>query len=109
MSGYNTGNCESVFQAIHQACLDISQYIRNYNSSEGLGEKVGSQNESQDDVKDLDIRSQEIIIERLIECPYVVGYASEELPDVVWTNKDSDGFFVVFDPLDGSSNIDVRN
>ena len=108
MSGFNTGNCESVFQAIHQACLDISQYIRNYNSSEGLGEKVGSQNTSQDDVKDLDIRSQEIIIERLMECPYVVGYASEELPDVVWINKDSDGFFVVFDPLDGSSNIDVN-
>ena len=108
MSSFNTDRCESVFQAIHQACLDISQYIRNYNSSGGLGEKVGSQNASQDDVKDLDIRSQEIIIERLMECPYVVGYASEELPDVVWTNKDSDGFFVVFDPLDGSSNIDVN-
>ena len=55
MSNFNTSNCESVFQAIHQACLDISQYIRNYNSSEGLGVKVGSQNASQDEVKDLDI------------------------------------------------------
>ena len=96
-----------VLEIFKKACSEIAVLIRNNNSTElGIGNK-GS-NQSGDTVKKLDMVCQDIISKKLIECDLVRGYASEEEKEVYWTSHRTAPFFVTFDPLDGSSNIEVN-
>merc|ERR1711879_674970 len=69
-----------------------------------MGEQENVQGECQ---KKLDIISNDLIKDCLADIPSVRGMASEEEPDPVPANADGK-FLVLFDPLDGSSNIDVN-
>ena len=59
--------------------------------------------------KKLDVRSNEIFIEFLSQVDSVIALVSEEneFPILVDKNRD-EGYVIFFDPLDGSSNIDVN-
>jgi fructose-1,6-bisphosphatase I len=57
--------------------------------------------------KKLDILSNQLLKDLLAEDDSVMALASEEEDDVVGVNPDGQ-FLVAFDPLDGSSNIDVN-
>lgn len=70
----------------------------------GSAEQENVQGECQ---KKLDVISNDLIKECLAGIPSVKGMASEEEPDPVPANTDG-RFLVLFDPLDGSSNIDVN-
>ncbi len=70
----------------------------------GSAEQENVQGETQ---KKLDVISNDLLKERLAECSYVAGIASEEEDLPVPANKDGE-FLVIFDPLDGSSNIDIN-
>jgi fructose-1,6-bisphosphatase I len=70
----------------------------------GAAGQVNVQDEEQ---KKLDIITNDILRDALKACPAVAGLASEELEEIETTGRVG-GFLVTFDPLDGSSNIDVN-
>ncbi len=70
----------------------------------GSAEQENVQGETQ---KKLDVISNDLLKDILKACPVVAGIASEEEDLPVPANKDGE-FLVIFDPLDGSSNIDIN-
>jgi fructose-1,6-bisphosphatase I len=72
---------------------------------------AGNENESGDIVQKLDIYANEKIIDCLKNSGDCCGIASEENEEIIplkgVASKDSK-YVVLFDPLDGSSNIDVN-
>ena len=61
-------------------------------------------------VQKLDVYANDLLIERLRSSGCVCGMASEETEEVVAPSAagENAAYFVYFDPLDGSSNIDVN-
>lgn len=57
--------------------------------------------------KNLDVISNQLLKDLLLACPHVRALASEEEDTVVAGNTHGE-FIIVFDPLDGSSNIDIN-
>ncbi|HEX5455782.1 MAG TPA: hypothetical protein VFW77_00250, partial [Candidatus Saccharimonadales bacterium] len=75
----------------------------------GLHGAAGGQNVHDEEVQKLDERSNMIMKEILADNEYVVAIASEEEADVVDVSAGKlRGYLAAFDPLDGSSNIDVN-
>ncbi|MDO6681624.1 MULTISPECIES: class 1 fructose-bisphosphatase [unclassified Oceanobacter] len=70
----------------------------------GSAEQENVQGECQ---KKLDVIANDLLKDSLAEVPAVRGIASEEEPDPVACNDDG-SYLVLFDPLDGSSNIDIN-
>ena len=73
----------------------------------GVLGNLSSQNVQGETQKKLDVLSDEILIETFRSGNLVAGIASEE-NDAPITNKSGGPFLSLFDPLDGSSNIDVN-
>ncbi len=74
----------------------------------GKGRKVNVQGERQ---MKLDVLAHETMMSTLRTLPYVVGLASEEKEEAVILTKqprDMQSYCILFDPLDGSSNIDAN-
>jgi len=88
------------------ACADISALVRlgMLDEHRGLAGGVNVQDEAQ---QKLDVISDELIAKALDDCDAVSGYASEEREHSHTTGR-TGGVLVLFDPLDGSSNIDVN-
>lgn len=57
--------------------------------------------------KNLDVISNQLLKDLLLACPQVRALASEEEDTVVAGNANGE-FIIAFDPLDGSSNIDIN-
>ncbi|WP_227431111.1 class 1 fructose-bisphosphatase [Psychrobacter sp. I-STPA6b] len=71
-----------------------------------LGE-AGNQNVQGEDQKKLDVIANNLLLDALTQCTHCAGVASEELDDATPANQ-SGNLLVLFDPLDGSSNIDIN-
>ena len=70
---------------------------------------AGDQNASGDDQKKLDVLSNDIFVNALINSGACAVLVSEENDEPIIVPKDKQGrFCVAFDPLDGSSNIDCN-
>lgn len=70
---------------------------------------TGSENVHSEEVQKLDETSNEIVKEVLADNEYVLALASEEEENVVdCSESKKTGFIAAFDPLDGSSNIDIN-
>lgn len=70
---------------------------------------VGEKNVHDDDVQKLDHAANDICKSVLADNQHIIGLASEEEESVVETGDGKlSGFIVAFDPLDGSSNIDIN-
>jgi len=70
---------------------------------------TGSSNSTGDEVKKLDEYANEQFVSALRVSGQCCGVASEELEDfIAFENSQSAKYVVAFDPLDGSSNIDVN-
>jgi len=75
----------------------------------GLHGAVGTENIQGEEVQILDERSNDALKSALAENDYVLVIASEEEADIVDCSADkAQGYGVAYDPLDGSSNIDVN-
>ncbi|OSI11801.1 class 1 fructose-bisphosphatase [Neisseria canis] len=96
----------SVLESTVAACVEISGKVRQGALAGVLGE-AGSGNVQGEDQKKLDVIANTILIENLKANPAVAGLASEEEDTFVACNENG-GYLVLFDPLDGSSNIDVN-
>ncbi|MBD3755041.1 MAG: class 1 fructose-bisphosphatase [Gammaproteobacteria bacterium] len=97
---------ELVIDHIMIACKDIAYKL-------GQGELAGilgateDQNVQGETQKKLDVISNDLLKDILVSNPYVRGIASEEENYTVAGNANGK-YLVTFDPLDGSSNIDVN-
>jgi fructose-1,6-bisphosphatase I len=101
---------ESILDTFKIACIEISDLMRNSDPFK-LSEITDNHNESGDDVKSLDILSNDILKTHLSNNEFVSVIGSEEEEDLCFTKyNDKDNYdnkyMVCFDPLDGSSNID---
>ena len=99
-------NLQSTLNAIVNACIDISAKVRLGALAGVLGE-AGSGNIQGENQKKLDVIANQILIDALQKTPAVAGLASEEEDSFVEANENGE-YLVLFDPLDGSSNIDVN-
>jgi fructose-1,6-bisphosphatase I len=91
---------------IASICADISGQIR-LGALAGIHGEAGTGNVQGEQQKKLDIVSNELFVRGLSQSGVVCGLASEEMEHVV----DVPGgarLLTAFDPLDGSSNIDVN-
>lgn len=88
------------------ACKEIALQLREGALAGILGttEDTNVQGETQ---KKMDVISNDVLKKVLLDNPLVRGLASEEEDDPVFGNPQG-RFLVTFDPLDGSSNIDIN-
>ncbi|MDO9433622.1 MAG: class 1 fructose-bisphosphatase [Phenylobacterium sp.] len=91
---------------IGRACVEISRAVQLGAVGDHLG-AAGATNVQDEEQKKLDVLADDILGQVLERCASVAGYASEEREHVELTGR-SGGVLVLFDPLDGSSNIDVN-
>ncbi|WP_151703894.1 class 1 fructose-bisphosphatase [Nitrincola alkalilacustris] len=89
------------------ACKEIALQLREGELSGVLGvtDNTNIQGETQ---KKLDVIANEVLKKVLLLNPLVRGIASEEEDDPVFSEHKEGRFLVTFDPLDGSSNIDIN-
>jgi fructose-1,6-bisphosphatase I len=96
-----------IVKLLEKGFIEISELIRNKNSL-SLSNLTSSNNHSGDDVKQLDLLSNSILKDILLDCSSVRKIGSEE-EDTLYDTKYKDApYLVCYDPLDGSSNIDVN-
>jgi fructose-1,6-bisphosphatase I len=102
---------KSVVAAVAKVCAEISKVVASGAISGSLG-AAGHVNVQDEEQKKLDVITNDMMREALSACAAVAGLASEELDTIETTGRqfgpDGGGFLVTFDPLDGSSNIDVN-
>ena len=84
----------------------ISQLLRKGALADILGE-AGNQNVQGEEQKKLDVLTNDLLLDALAKNAHCAGVASEELDDATPANADG-SLLVLFDPLDGSSNIDIN-
>lgn len=84
----------------------ISQLLRKGALADILGE-AGNQNIQGEDQKKLDVLANDLLLDALAKNTHCAGVASEELDNATPANADG-SLLVLFDPLDGSSNIDIN-
>lgn len=96
-----------VLQILEKGFIEIANLIRNQNSLV-LSNQQSSSNQSGDDVKKLDILANDLLKDLLQTCPQVRTIGSEEEDTLIYTPHTEAPYLVCFDPLDGSSNIDVN-
>jgi fructose-1,6-bisphosphatase len=100
------------------ACIDVSQELQSLpiqkyvQKSEDKEIKVNIQGEKQ---KEMDVISNEIFIDRIRDTVVVMASEEEEyvIKGELWDDfhaekNDYIGYEIAFDPLDGSSNLDVN-
>jgi fructose-1,6-bisphosphatase I len=95
-----------VIETIMDASKEIAFRVRQGALAGVLGSSQDEniQGETQ---KHLDIIANQLLKDLLFACPPVTALASEEEDTVVAANSDGK-YLVAFDPLDGSSNIDIN-
>ena len=97
-----------VMNAMQLACKLIVRAVRKAGVANLYG-LAGSANASGDDVKKLDVLSNDIMINALINSGMCALLVSEEEEEPIVVPLDKRGkYCVAFDPLDGSSNIDCN-
>jgi fructose-1,6-bisphosphatase I len=91
-----------------RTCCEISEVVAGGALAGALGAS-GAVNVQDEEQKKLDVMTNDMLTLALSESPFVAGVASEEMDVVQPTaNAPAKGYLVLFDPLDGSSNIDIN-
>ncbi|WP_313574866.1 class 1 fructose-bisphosphatase [Brevundimonas sp.] len=89
------------------ACVEIRQVVAGGALVGALGAS-GAVNVQDEEQKKLDVIANDILTEALLANPAVAGVASEEMDAVQPATNPTGEYLVLFDPLDGSSNIDIN-
>ena len=94
---------------VAQTCKRISAAVSQGDLA-GIMGSAGSENVQGEDQKKLDIISNEMIISGNYWTGALSGMASEEMDDILPIHHENatGNYLLLFDPLDGSSNIDVN-
>lgn len=95
-----------IIDGLMVACKDITHQLH-LGALAGILGSAEQENVQGECQKKLDVISNDMIKDTLAKIPSVKGIASEEEDEPVACNADGE-YLVLFDPLDGSSNIDVN-
>jgi fructose-1,6-bisphosphatase I/sedoheptulose-1,7-bisphosphatase len=104
-----TGEFNDLILAVAQACKAIARAVA-HGALTGVGENAGGVNVHGEEQKELDLIANDIFL-RTLEWPGVLaGLASEEMeePWSIPAEYPRGKYLLVFDPLDGSSNVAVN-
>ncbi|MFZ9264793.1 MAG: class 1 fructose-bisphosphatase, partial [Polynucleobacter sp.] len=96
----------SLLVSVANACKLIAKQVEQ-GALAGIIGSAGSGNVQGETQQKLDIISNDILLEACGKDATLAGMASEEMETIFPANK-SGSFLLLFDPLDGSSNIDVN-
>lgn len=106
----NSSSCsdslQQLLQTIAATCIDISSQLK-LGALAGVLGMAGNENVQGEEQKKLDVISNDMLKQALQSLTSVRGLASEEEDDIVPVHADGE-YLVAFDPLDGSSNIDIN-
>lgn len=105
-SNGTTDTLQRVIHTVTEACIDIA-YTVSKGALAGILGAADNINVQGEDQKKLDVLSNTILKEALIAINDVRAIASEEEETAV-EGCSRGGYVVAFDPLDGSSNIDIN-
>lgn len=98
-----------LLEDIATACRIISNHVRSgaFSNNLGAAESTNIQGETQ---KQLDLIANDEFVRHCSNCSRVAALVSEEVDEVYWLKEDPKpgDYLVYFDPLDGSSNLDVN-
>jgi len=95
-----------VITTVTEVGKTISGLLKKGALADILGE-AGNQNVQGEEQKKLDVLANDLLLDALAKNTHCAGVASEELDDATPANADG-SLLVLFDPLDGSSNIDIN-
>ncbi len=103
-----TGEFTLLLSHIALAAKVVSRQVAKAGLLDVLG-KTGEENIQGEEVKKLDVIANDLLKSLLNDLPMVAAIASEEEEDMIVTEagREVGKYLVCFDPLDGSSNIDV--
>jgi len=107
LSHPTTGDFTLLLQSVQLACKIISNACNKAGIANLYGID-GSANASGDVVKKLDVFSNDVFINCVTFSDQVYIMCSEENEEAIIPQKHKGGYAIVFDPLDGSSNIDAN-
>lgn len=95
--------------SVSEACKEISFKVRNGALAGVLG-LAGTENVQGEDQKKLDVISNDIFVDAVARSGSVCGMVSEEIDHVMSVPEELPlgPYLICFDPLDGSSNIDIN-
>jgi len=97
----------AVIMAISDGCCRVQQQVQQAALVDALG-TTGEINVQGEIVERLDKASSDIFVETLTQSGHVAAIGCEEIErPVIVEGEVADGYIVLMDPLDGSSNIDV--
>jgi len=99
--------CLEIMASLEKCFISISELIREMNSVH-LGSLADTHNASGDDVKTIDVVSNNIMKETLSKCALIRTIGSEEEDEFHYTEFTDAPYLMCYDPLDGSSNIDAN-
>lgn len=98
-----------LLEDVATACRIISNHVRSgaFSNSLGATSSTNIQGETQ---KQLDVIANEEFVRHCSNCSRIAALVSEEVDEVYWlkSNPQPGDYLVYFDPLDGSSNLDVN-
>ena len=94
--------------AIAEACAALARQLRRAGIDDVLG-AVGTENVQGEQQQKLDVIADRLLLDALGRCESVTVVGSEENAELLQFRRDGQGphYAVFFDPLDGSSNLDV--
>ncbi len=103
-----SGSLSLALMALESAAKIIASHVRMAGLADVLGQ-AGKVNVQGEEVQKLDELSNTVMLQHLLDSGQFYALASEELNEPVYSHKGKDAKYVIaFDPLDGSSNIDVN-
>ncbi len=102
-----TGSFTLLLTHIENAAKIIASHIKKSGLVDILGQ-TGETNVYKEEVMKLDVFSNQLLVDILSSTGHVSMLASEELEKPIEVDKKRGQYNVFFDPLDGSSNIDVN-
>ena len=103
-----TGSLSLGLEAISSATKIISSHVRRAGLEDIIG-RHGTINGHNEEVQKLDVIANNLLIQHLSGSGQFYALASEENEEPIYPIEGKDGKYVIaFDPLDGSSNIDVN-
>jgi fructose-1,6-bisphosphatase I/sedoheptulose-1,7-bisphosphatase len=104
-----TGDLNALITNVSLACKAISRKVA-YGGLAGVLGSAGTGNVQGEEQKNLDVMSNEIFIRANQWGGHVAGMVSEEMEEAYTLQREypRGKYLLLFDPLDGSSNIDVN-
>ncbi|WP_395143831.1 class 1 fructose-bisphosphatase [Moraxella atlantae] len=101
-----SANINHVIGDISRVATQINRLLRQGALADIQGE-AGNQNVQGEEQKKLDVIANDLLMDALTQNTACAGVASEEMDNAVAANAGG-SLLVLFDPLDGSSNIDIN-